>query len=308
MKHQALIYGTIAIDTLCTPHGTAACELGGSGSFAALAARLVSRRIKLLGIVGTDFPLGFERALKRHRVGLRHVQKSAGRTFAWTARYEDDMNQRETLETVEGVQEFWQMKLTRSLQNSSVVAACNVTPRLQSQLLAQCSPQSFTMADFMKSWIERERDYVDSLLARVDMAFMNDEEAHAFAGTDDAAAAGEALLDSGPRFVIIKHGSEGSSLLMRESDGRKRQYDCPAWPLKKAVDPTGAGDAYMGAMAAWICEHLRAKRSLRWDDVCAGMHLAATIAAAVCESFGTHALLACTRKQIESRLKKIAFK
>ena len=300
MSARAIIYGTIAIDTLITPGGRANSVLGGSGPYAALAARLLTDRAHLVGVVGDDFPDEFTRALEARGVGMQHVDRAAGKTFAWTGEYEDDMNNRRSVSTLEGVQETWQMNLSPQLRESELAVACNVTPRLQLRLLEQCSGARFTMADFMESWILREREYVDALLARVDMALMNDSEARVFAGTDDSLEAGHALLAAGPRYAVVKHGSAGATLFHREGE-ETRIFRCPAWPLIHPQDPTGAGDAFMGAFAGYLTTCLNGGNPA-WEDMKRAMAIASVVAAAVCEKFGTVSLFALTSRELARRL------
>ena len=301
MSIRTLIYGTIAIDTLITPGGRANSVLGGSGPYAALAARLLTDSAAMVGVVGDDFPQEFTRALEVRGVGMQHVDRAAGKTFAWTGVYEEDMNNRRSVSTVEGVQETWQMQLPPELQQCELAVACNVTPRLQLQLVRQCSGALFTMADFMESWIIRERAYVDDLLGRVDLALMNDSEARCFAATDDSLEAGHRLLEAGPRYAIVKHGSAGATLFHRTADGGTRLFRCPAWPLIHPEDPTGAGDSFMGALAGYLTGRLNGG-SPAWEDMKRGMAIATVVAAAVCEKFGTVSLFALTRHELARRL------
>lgn len=301
MSARALIYGTIAIDTLITPAGKVDSVLGGSGPYAALAARLLTADMDLIGVVGDDFPEAYGKALEVRGVSMQHVAHRPGKTFAWTGRYEDDMNNRTTLSTEEGVQETWRPELTPALREAQIVVATNVTPPLQYALLEQCSPQAFTMADFMKSWIIREREYTQRLLARVDMAFMNDEEAQEYAQTDSSIAAGYALLEAGPAYAIVKHGSGGSTLFHRTPGGEVRLFRCPAYPLLHPVDPTGAGDSYMGALAGYLTHSLRGKE-IAWEDLTRGIAMATVVAGAVCERFGTVSLFSLSRSELADRL------
>lgn len=301
MSTRALIYGTIAIDTLITPAGQANAVLGGSGPYAALAARLLSSEIDLFGVVGDDFPATYRQALELRGVSMQHVAQVPGRTFAWTGKYEQDMNNRTSLSTIEGVQEHWRPLPPPALSQSGLVVAANVTPPLQYTLLEHCNPQAFTMADFMKSWIEREREYTHKLLQRVDLALMNDEEAREYAHTDCSIEAGYALLAAGPAYAIVKHGSAGSTLFHRDARGEVRLFRCPAWPLQHPEDPTGAGDAYMGALAGYLTHCLEGKQ-LRWSDVTRGVAIATIVAGAVCEKFGTVSLFSLTRSELARRI------
>lgn len=301
MSARALIYGTIAIDTLITPAGRAESVLGGSGPYAALAARLLTPDIDMLGVVGDDFPEAYGRALEVRGVSLQHVARCPGKTFAWVGRYEEDMNNRTTVSTEEGVQETWRPQLPPHLREAGLVVAANVTPPLQYALLEQCCPQAFTMADFMKSWIIREREYTRKLLARVDMALMNDEEAQEYARTDSSLAAGYALLEAGPAYAVVKHGSGGSTLFHRTPGGEVRLFRCPAWPLPHPVDPTGAGDSFMGALAGALTHSLRGK-AVSWESLTRGMAIATVVAGAVCERFGTVSLFSLSRSELAARI------
>lgn len=303
MSARALIYGTIAVDTLITPGGQVNSVLGGSGPYAALAARMLSDQIDLLGVVGEDFPPAWRSALEMRGVSMQHVATEPGSTFAWTGRYEQDMNHRSTVSTLEGVQETWRPKLCEPLSKNGLVVAANVTPPLQYALLEQCDRAAFSMADFMKSWIERERAYTDKLLARVDMALMNDEEAQEYACTDSSLAAGYKLLEAGPTWVIVKHGSAGSTLFHRTPGGEVRLFRCPAWPLPHPQDPTGAGDSYMGALAGYLTHCIEGKH-IGWSDMTRGMAIATVVSGAVCERFGTVSLFALGRAELAKRIEQ----
>lgn len=303
MSDKALIYGTIAIDTLITPNGRANAVLGGSGIYAALAARLVTSDMALIGVVGTDFEDKYRLAMEARGVSMKHVEQVEGQTFAWTGRYEDDMNNRTTLSTIEGVQESWQLRLPDELKNCTLAVATNVTPPLQHRMLEQCPAATFRMADFMKSWIIREREYTNKLLGKVDLALMNDEEARECAGTADSLEAGYKLLEKGPRYVIVKHGSAGSTLFHRQENGRVQLFRAPAWPLLHAEDPTGAGDSYMGALAGYLTHCLNVGQPT-WEDMKRGVAMATVVAGAVCEKFGTVSLFALTRAQLAERMEQ----
>lgn len=301
MSSHGFIYGTIAIDTLITPNGQVSSVLGGSAPYAALAARLVTDALSMVGVVGDDFPAAYGQALEARGVSMAHVARESGKTFAWTGRYEHDMNKRESVSTEEGVQEHWQPQLPDELAQAPLAVLCNVTPPLQYRMAECCKSALFTMADFMKSWILREREYTDKLLRRVDLALMNDEEARAYAGTDDSLEAGYKLLDAGPRYAVVKHGSAGATLFHRCADGEIQLFRCPAWPLVHPQDPTGAGDAFMGALAGYLCTRLNGGTPA-WDDMKRGMALATVIAAAVCEKFGTISLFSISRKEVAERM------
>ncbi len=303
MSARALFIGTIAIDTLQTPQGRANSVLGGSGPYAALAARLLTADIDLIGVVGNDFPPEFALALETRGVSLRHVLRREGKTFAWCAEYEQDMNKRRTLSTTEGVQEDWQVQVPDELCHHELAVATNVRPDIQLAMLRQCAGAQFTMSDFMESWILREREAVDAILATVDLALMNDSEVCAFARTDDPLEGGYKLLEAGPRYAIVKHGSAGATLFHRTPEGDIRLFRCPAWPLVRPKDPTGAGDAFMGALAGYLTGCLNGGNPT-WEDMKRGIAIATVVAASVCESFGMVSLFSMSRSELAQRIER----
>src|SRR5437762_5957139 len=90
-----LIVGSIALDTVKTPVEEHADLLGGSASYAALGASFFSP-VKLVGIVGDDFPASEFDFWKSRGISAEGVQRVAGKTFRWSGEYAWDMNTRET--------------------------------------------------------------------------------------------------------------------------------------------------------------------------------------------------------------------
>ncbi len=306
---RVLLYGTMGLDSVSTPTGEVVNEPGGSGLYAAMAARLTAYDAALLGVVGDDFPEAPLEKLAADGVDTRFLTHAAGKTFSWTARYEADMNHRTTLCTEEGVQETWSPVLPEELSDSGVLALTNVTPRLQMTLLQQFVQRPiFVVTDFMKTWIEREREYTEQLLSLSDLALMNEEEALTYAGVGDVASAGYRILSTGARFVIVKCGSEGSILFYRETDGRpcEEGISLPAYRIAQTVDPTGAGDSYMGALCGCLSYVCRADRKPELRDILQAMAYATVTAGVCCTQFGTAALEKLTREKLEAAAKEYA--
>ncbi len=301
-KDHLLIYGTIAIDTLIAPTGIADSVLGGSGSFAALAARFITDKAKLIGVVGTDFPADFRHTLESNEVSMQHVDVLDGRSFAWTGRYEDDINIRETVETVLGVEVEWKLELPESLQQPAIAVICNANPHHQLRLIEQCRGAGFIMLDTMKLWLTINPEEVKELLSKVDLALMNEEEAEYFAGTSDSVEAARAILAAGPRYAIIKLGSKGSVLVYNDAAGVEQVITCPAWQLENAIDPTGAGDCYLGALAAYIAEKKLDMSQPQSDQLLSALQCAAPVAARVGEDMGTKSIIDFDKQGLAERM------
>ena len=92
-----LVTGSLGIDTIITPHGQAADVLGGSAVYFAFAASYYTD-VRLVGVVGEDFPPAFRDQLASRGIDIVGLETRKGsKTFRWTGKYSDDMNQRETL-------------------------------------------------------------------------------------------------------------------------------------------------------------------------------------------------------------------
>ena len=63
---------------------------------------------------------------------------------------------------------------------------------------------------------------------------------------------GNSLLSKGAAYAVVKQGEYGATLLGRDVGRNLRMFRCPAYPLKTLVDPTGAGDTFLGALAGYL--------------------------------------------------------
>ncbi len=298
---SVLVHGVTGLDTLTTPLGKAGGKLGGSAPYAALGARLFCTHVDMVSLVGEDFPARYEEALRERGINLEATVRLPGETFAWEAEYEADMNNRTTLSTKFGVLKDWKLDLPERLRRHKVIIATNVTPAHQLDLIGQCENRAFVMSDYMASWITSDRADVEKVIALSDLVLMNDSEARLFAGTSEPLAAAECLLDHGARYVVVKHGAYGATLVHRTAAGEEKLFRCPAWPLKRPVDPTGAGDTVLGPRGGDLAQSL-AGGDPDWQELKRGIAYASVVAASVCESFGPDALFALTRQEVERRM------
>ena len=95
-----LVVGSVALDTVETPFGRVKDALGGSAVYISTAASFFTTPIRLVGVVGGDFPKEYFSFLESRQIdldGLRVIQD--GRTFRWSGRYHYDLNNRDTLLT-----------------------------------------------------------------------------------------------------------------------------------------------------------------------------------------------------------------
>src|SRR5438046_3227424 len=273
---SVLIVGSTALDSIRTPRGDNPKLLGGSASHAALAASFFSP-VKLVGVVGEGFPRRYIQLYKRHRIDLEGLQILPGKTFHWSGEYEANMNNRRTLLTELGVLETFTPTLPKAHQSAPFVLLANIAPALQMHVLNQMRRPKFVVADTMDLWLNIALPDLLKLIKRLDAFVLNDSEAHQLTTEDNVFAALRKIHKLGPRYVIIKKGSHGSIL-----SGPRGFFICPAYPLRKVVDPTGAGDSFVGGMMGYLATANRSiDRSIR-----RAMIYGSVVASFCCEGFG----------------------
>ena len=292
---SVLIVGTTALDSIKTPTAENPRLLGGSASHAAVAASFFSP-VKLVGGVGEDFPKKYLELYRRHKIDLDGLQRLPGKTFHWSGEYEVNMNNRRTLATELGVIETFSPVLPASYQNSQFVLLGNIAPALQHRVLDQMKKPKFVVADSMDLWLNIALDDLLKLLPRVDGFVLNDSEAHQLTKEDNVFAALKKIHALGPKYVIIKKGSHGS-ILSRP----KGFFICPAYPLHQVVDPTGAGDSFVGGMMGFLA----AAKGAIDANIRRAMIYGSVTASFCCEGFGLTRTTKIKRADIEKRVKEL---
>ena len=208
---SVLIVGSTALDSIKTPKAENPKLLGGSASHASVAASFLSP-VKLVGVVGDDFPKRYLDLYKRHKIDLEGLQILPGKTFHWSGEYEVNMNNRRTLLTELGVFETFNPTLPASYQKSQFVLLANIAPALQHHVLNQMRRPKFVVADTMDLWLNIALPDLLKLIKRLDGFVLNDSEAHQLTQEDNVFAAMKKIHKLGPKYVIIKKGSHGSIL------------------------------------------------------------------------------------------------
>jgi sugar/nucleoside kinase (ribokinase family) len=292
---SVLIVGSTALDSIKTPKAENPRLLGGSASHAAVAASFFSP-VKLVGVVGKDFPKRYVELYRKHKIDLEGLQILDGKTFHWSGEYEVNMNNRRTLLTELGVFETFNPTLPSAYQKSDFVLLANIAPALQHHVLTQARKPKFVVADTMDLWLNIALPDLLKLLKRIDGFVLNDSEAHQLTKEDNVFSAIKKIHKLGPKYVIIKKGSHGSIL-----SGPRGQFICPAYPLHKVVDPTGAGDSFVGGMIGYLAT---AKGSVD-DNIRRAMVFGSVTASFCCEGFGLNRTTKTTRAQINARVKEL---
>ncbi|MHB8521530.1 MAG: PfkB family carbohydrate kinase [Limisphaerales bacterium] len=291
---SVLVVGSTALDSIKTPKQENPRLLGGSASHAAVAASFFGP-VKLVGIVGDDFPRRYVDLYRRHGIDLAGLQFAAGKTFHWAGEYETNMNNRRTLTTELGVFENFTPRLPKSHQTTPYVLLANIAPALQHHVLDQMRRPKFVIADTMDLWLNIALGDLLKLLKRVDAFVLNDSEARQLVKEDNVVVAAKKIHRLGPKCVIVKKGEHGAML-----SAPSGLFVCPAFPLEKVVDPTGAGDSFVGGLIGYLASRpgppeANLRRAMVYGTV---------VASFCCEGFGLTRAARLTRAAIDQRVRQ----
>lgn len=293
---SVLVAGTVALDSIQTPTSSRTDLLGGSASYAALSAAFGGQTVDLCSVVGTDFPQQHMDLLHAKGVRTDCVQIEEGKTFRWSGRYFDDMNERETLSVSLDVLEKFQPKLNDAAKEAKVVLLANMSPENQLSVLDQANPYAFFIADSMDLWINIARENLLKVLARVDLFVINEGEAKLFTGTNNLITAGHRIRAMGPKQVVVKKGEHGAMLF-----GEGHFFTATAYPLEDLVDPTGAGDTFAGGAAGHLAGLNKSKDEITFVDMNRAIVHGSVMASFTCQAFSIDRLAALEQADVNDR-------
>ncbi len=286
-----LVVGSVALDTIHTPMGTAEDALGGSATHFSAAASLFCP-VQLVGVVGDDYPVDDLQFLADRGVDLDGLARAQGESFRWSGLYSADLNSRETLETRLGVFADFQPRIPERFREADWVFLGNIHPELQLDVLRQIRRPRLVAADTMNFWISGNRDTVLELLGQVDLLLVNDDEARELSREWNLARAARWIQEQGPRYVIIKKGQHGAMLWTPSGP-----FVAPGFPLEDVCDPTGAGDSFAGGFMGYLAQAGRAEDG----DLRRAMIYGSVLGSFAVERFGLDRLRDLGGEEIEER-------
>jgi sugar/nucleoside kinase (ribokinase family) len=244
-----VVVGSVALDTVETPNERRTDLLGGSGAYFSYVASYFTP-VRLVSVVGEDWPKEYTELLQSRNIDTAGLEVVPGaKTFRWSARYLEDMNQRETLDVELNIMSQFDPVLPEEYRESRFVFLANDPPTLQMKVLKQCHGATLTLADTMDLWINNQHNELLELLRQIDGLVLNDSEALLLTGEANLVRAGHRVRELGPRVVIVKKGEHGAMFLSEHET-----YVLPAYPTADVVDPTGAGDSFAGGMMGYLAE------------------------------------------------------
>ncbi len=290
-----VVVGSVAIDHVETPQERRENLLGGSATHFSYAASFFTN-VRLVGVVGADWPAEHTQLLNSRGIDTSGLQiVPDGKTFTWTGRYHENMNDRDTLDVQLNVFGQFNPQLPEDYRHAKYVFLANGVPAVQRKVLEQVPGRRLAVADTMDLWINTARDDLDELMQQLDGLVLNDSEAKLLTGTENLVAAGHLVRTMGPKFVIIKKGEHGAMFFSEHET-----YVLPAFPTPQVIDPTGAGDSFAGGMMGYLAEQddfdpETLKTALAYGILVASFNV---------EGFGLERMLEITREDIEERMEE----
>jgi sugar/nucleoside kinase (ribokinase family) len=241
-----LVVGSVAFDTIETPFGRGDEVLGGSATYFSTAASYFTG-VRLVAVVGEDFPAAHRDFLGSRNIDLDGLQVAPGATFRWKGRYGFDLNEAQTLDTRLNVFEGFRPQLPESFRDADVVFLANIDPELQLEVLRQVRRPRIIACDTMNFWIAGKREALINTLRHVDILVINEGETRQLANEPNLVKAARAILALGPRTLVVKRGEYGVLVF-----GEHSIFSIPAYPLEEVFDPTGAGDTFAGGFLGYL--------------------------------------------------------
>ncbi len=289
-----LVVGSMAFDSIKSPFGEVERVIGGSATYFSLAASYLTP-VRLVSVVGRDFPKGTLDMLSARGIDLQGLKVAEGVTFHWKGYYEYDLNIAHTVKTDLNVFENFAPVLPASYRESRYVFLGNIDPKLQLDILAQVREPKIVALDTMNFWIGKSPQLLREVIRSVDIVVVNEAEIRELTGEFNLVKAARKLMRMGPKRVVIKRGEYGVLYL---SDGEI--FAAPAYPLETIFDPTGAGDSFAGGFMGYLAS--RDGAVLTEMDYRLATIYGSAIASFTVEAFSTERLQGLSREEIDARL------
>jgi sugar/nucleoside kinase (ribokinase family) len=281
--NKLLIVGTVAFDSIETPDARVNKVLGGAATHISISASLFNINSAVISIVGGDFPTEYFEIFKRRNIDISCLKiEKNGKTFYWIGKYAKNMNQRDTLKTEVNVLENFDPVIPENFTSPNVLVLGNLDPSVQLKVMEQIiTPPKITILDTMNFWMDNAMENLKKIISKVDLICINDDEVKQLTGLNSLAEGARKILNMGPNYVIVKKGEYGSMLV-----DKLNTFECPAFPVKKVKDPTGAGDSFAGGLAGY----LTTVNSSSFDDIKKAIMYGTATASFSVEGFGINGI------------------
>ena len=291
-----LVVGTVAFDAIETPFGKRDKIIGGSATYIGLSASYFYKKIKLVSVVGSDFPKATIAQFNKKGINTDGIEVIKGKkSFFWSGRYHMDMKTRDTLVTDLNVLADFNPVLPAASRKPDFLMLGNIEPSLQIKVIEQLKtrPQLIAM-DTMNFWMDIARPNLDKVLTMVDLLIINDEEARQLTGEYSLVKAAKKIMKTGPKTLVVKKGEHGALLFQGD-----QVFFAPALPLEEVFDPTGAGDTFAGGFMGYLAK----TKNISFTNMKRAIIYGSAMASFCVEKFGPERLLDLKPSQVAERVK-----
>ena len=292
-----VVVGTVAFDAIEKPFGKTDKIIGGAATYSGTSASYFTKNIKLVSVVGDDFPTEMIEQFRKSGMSTEGLQiKKGQKTFFWSGKYHIDMNTRDTLDTQLNVLLDFDPVIPDSYQDCEFLMLSNLMPQLQKKVIERIHkrPRLIVM-DTMNFWMETQWDALMDTIKLVDVLTVNDSEARQLTNEHSLVKAAQKILAMGPKYLIIKKGEHGALLFNKE-----QVFFAPALPLEDVFDPTGAGDTFAGGFIG----HIAQTRDISFENMKRGIIYGSAMASFCVEKFGLERLVDLKHPEIEERVQQ----
>ncbi|MCC8426461.1 PfkB family carbohydrate kinase [Mucilaginibacter sp. UR6-11] len=292
-----LVIGTVAFDAIETPFGKTDKIVGGAATYAGLAASYFYENIKIVAVVGDDFPGSEIADFNNHGINTEGLQiKKGEKSFFWSGKYHNDMNSRDTLVTELNVLADFDPIIPESYQDCDYLMLGNLTPQVQQTVIKRLKnrPKLIVM-DTMNFWMDIAMNDLLETIKLIDVLTINDAEARQLSGEYSLVKAARKILTMGPKYLIIKKGEHGA-LLFHED----KIFSAPALPLAEVFDPTGAGDTFAGGFIGYMAK----VGTVNFHNMKNAIIFGSALASFCVEKFGTEKIKNLTDAEVAERVQQ----
>ena len=298
-----LVVGSVAFDSIETPHGKVDHCLGGAATHFSLAASYFTQ-VRVIAVVGEDFTAQHEKVLTDRGIDTRGIERAKGLSFHWTGSYVGSLNEAKTLGTELNVFETFEPKIPAEYKDSEYLFLANIDPVLQARVRSQMPAVKMVCGDTMNYWIADHRENLLKVLRDLDVLLINDGEAKMLSGESNLLKAAAKVMEMGPKILVVKHGEYGATAFFcnRSFLGAasvSMPFRAPALPLAEVVDPTGAGDSFAGGFYGYLAS----QPVLTPAVFRTAMFYGGVMGSFAVERFGTERLQSVSRDEIEARFR-----
>ena len=296
-----LVVGSVAFDSIETPHGKVDNCLGGAATYFALAASYFTD-VRIIAVVGEDFTPQHEAVLTDRGIDTRGIEHATGNSFHWTGSYLRNLNEAQTLKTDLNVFERFEPKIPDAYLDSEYLFLANIDPALQARVHSQMPGVKMVCGDTMNYWITGHAANLAKVLQGLDALLINDGEVGLLSGEKNLVLGAEKVLAMGPKSLVVKHGEYGATAFFGQNSFAgaahiTTPFRAPALPLAAVVDPTGAGDSFAGGFYGYIASQPKLTPAVYKT----AMFYGGVMGSFAVESFGTERVQSLTRDQIDAR-------